>query len=125
MERRPAHISVLDGQGAPKMSRVHADNPIVEHSFPIGRHASETMFRRTLAAGKKLQVCVVGAGVSGLRAADILSSHGAQVTIMEARDRIGGRVSAPPTTNDEKRKTNIYLYRSDKRSLAGILLICK
>ncbi|KAJ3793195.1 hypothetical protein GGU11DRAFT_760128 [Lentinula aff. detonsa] len=37
-------------------------------------------------------VCVVGAGVSGLRCADILLSHGFQVTILEARDRIGGRI---------------------------------
>ncbi|KAJ3816504.1 hypothetical protein F5880DRAFT_1494228 [Lentinula raphanica] len=38
-------------------------------------------------------VCIVGAGVSGLRCADILLSRGFQVTILEARDRIGGRVS--------------------------------
>lgn len=37
-------------------------------------------------------VCVVGAGVSGLRAAGLLASHGFRVTILEARDRIGGRV---------------------------------
>ncbi|KAI1345385.1 FAD/NAD(P)-binding domain-containing protein [Xylaria sp. FL0043] len=35
---------------------------------------------------------IVGAGVSGLRCADILLSHGCRVTIMEARDRIGGRI---------------------------------
>ena len=50
------------------------------------------MFRRTLTAGRNLRVCIVGAGVTGLRAADILSRHGAQVTIFEARKRIGGRV---------------------------------
>ena len=38
-------------------------------------------------------VGVVGAGVSGLRCADILLSHGFKVTILEARDRLGGRVS--------------------------------
>ncbi|KAH6647507.1 hypothetical protein BKA67DRAFT_577696 [Truncatella angustata] len=37
-------------------------------------------------------VCVVGAGVSGLRCADILLSHGFKVTILEGRDRIGGRI---------------------------------
>ncbi|KAK6082165.1 flavin containing amine oxidoreductase [Seiridium cupressi] len=37
-------------------------------------------------------VCIVGAGVSGLRCADILLSHGFKVTILEARERIGGRV---------------------------------
>lgn len=35
---------------------------------------------------------IVGAGISGLRAADVLLQKGFQVTIIEARDRIGGRV---------------------------------
>ncbi|KAJ5887884.1 Amine oxidase [Penicillium taxi] len=35
---------------------------------------------------------IIGAGLSGLRCADILTQNGAQVTILEARDRIGGRV---------------------------------
>ncbi len=38
-------------------------------------------------------VGIVGAGISGLRCADVLLSHGFEVTILEARNRIGGRVS--------------------------------
>jgi monoamine oxidase len=38
-----------------------------------------------------LEICVVGAGLAGLRCADILLQHGFKVTILEARDRIGGR----------------------------------
>ncbi|KAI0839965.1 FAD/NAD(P)-binding domain-containing protein [Hypoxylon sp. FL0890] len=37
-------------------------------------------------------VGIVGAGVSGLRCAEILLSHGYKVTILEARNRIGGRI---------------------------------
>lgn len=39
------------------------------------------------------RVAIIGAGISGLRCADILGQNGAQVTIFEARDRVGGRVS--------------------------------
>ena len=48
------------------------------------------MIRR--AAGKVPHVCVVGAGVAGLRCADVLLQHGVKVTILEGRDRVGGRV---------------------------------
>ena len=38
-------------------------------------------------------VCIVGSGISGLRCADLLLQNGFQVTMLEARNRIGGRVS--------------------------------
>lgn len=38
-------------------------------------------------------ICIIGAGLAGLRCAEILASGGAKVTILEGRDRIGGRVS--------------------------------
>ncbi|KKZ68371.1 hypothetical protein EMCG_05957 [[Emmonsia] crescens] len=41
---------------------------------------------------KTPHVGIVGAGLAGLRCADILLDHGFRVTILEARDRIGGRV---------------------------------
>jgi NADPH-dependent 2,4-dienoyl-CoA reductase/sulfur reductase-like enzyme len=45
------------------------------------------------AVGKIPHVCVVGAGVAGLRCADLLLQHGVKVTILEGRSRVGGRVS--------------------------------
>lgn len=44
------------------------------------------------AMSTKPHVGVIGAGFSGLRCADILVQNGARVTILEARDRVGGRV---------------------------------
>jgi polyamine oxidase len=42
---------------------------------------------------KQHHVIVVGAGISGLRAASVLQRHGIAVTILEGRsDRIGGRI---------------------------------
>ncbi|KAF1962239.1 FAD/NAD(P)-binding domain-containing protein [Byssothecium circinans] len=42
-------------------------------------------------AGKIPHVGIIGAGVAGLRCADVLLQHGVKVTILEARNRIGGR----------------------------------
>lgn len=41
---------------------------------------------------QKAKVIVVGAGIAGLRAASVLQRHGVEVVILEARDRIGGRI---------------------------------
>jgi uncharacterized protein with NAD-binding domain and iron-sulfur cluster len=37
-------------------------------------------------------VGIIGAGLAALRCADILIQNGVRVTILEARDRLGGRV---------------------------------
>ncbi|KHN93903.1 amine oxidase [Metarhizium album ARSEF 1941] len=37
-------------------------------------------------------IAIIGAGLAGLRCADVLVQNGISVTIIEARDRIGGRV---------------------------------
>lgn len=42
---------------------------------------------------KDIHVCIIGGGLAGLRCAEILIEQGVRVTIIEARDRIGGRVS--------------------------------
>src|SRR5262245_31156118 len=42
------------------------------------------------------RVVVIGAGFAGLAAADALRAAGAEVTVLEARDRVGGRVWSVP-----------------------------
>src|SRR3954470_14643791 len=42
------------------------------------------------------RVCVIGAGFAGLAAADALRAGGTEVTVFEARDRVGGRVWSVP-----------------------------
>lgn len=74
-------------------SRIQRD---LESSLRLASHMENAdtteapMIRRTI--GKIPHICVVGAGVAGLRCADVLLQHGAKVTILEGRDRVGGRV---------------------------------
>ncbi len=52
-----------------------------------------TLEKYALEPSKRPHVIVVGAGISGLRAASVLQRHGIAVTILEGRtDRIGGRI---------------------------------
>ena len=68
-----------------------------------GRHATgwrallgacSTLWRgqRARPHGESETVLVIGAGAAGLAAARELGSRGVDVTVLEARDRIGGRV---------------------------------
>ena len=45
----------------------------------------------SMGTGKAERVIVVGAGMAGLVAARLLHDSGFTVTVLEARDRIGGR----------------------------------
>ncbi|KAI5467195.1 hypothetical protein BGZ63DRAFT_346411 [Mariannaea sp. PMI_226] len=50
------------------------------------------MQRRKGDPASKPHIAVIGAGISGMRCADILIQYGFNVTILEARNRIGGRL---------------------------------
>ena len=41
---------------------------------------------------RNADVLVIGAGIAGLRAAEVLVANGRRVIVLEARDRLGGRI---------------------------------
>jgi len=81
---------------------IHTRVPFVSYIFVIlGTSIEERAFSTTMtgdiptsdhSSSIKAHIGIVGAGISGLRCADILLQNGFQVTILEARDRIGGKV---------------------------------
>lgn len=48
----------------------------------------------------KKKVIVVGAGVAGLRAASKLLESGVDIVVLEARNRLGGRILTDHTDGD-------------------------
>ncbi|KAF9738961.1 polyamine oxidase 4 [Paraphaeosphaeria minitans] len=73
------------------MTRMQKDLSSSSHSegsLESNRHVMAV--RR--AVGKVPHVGIVGAGVAGLRCADVLLQHGVKVTILEGRNRVGGRL---------------------------------
>lgn len=51
---------------------------------------------------QRLHVGIVGAGLAGLRCADVLIGEGIAVTMIEARDRLGGRVSCIRSVDNKR-----------------------
>ncbi|MBT2724195.1 FAD-dependent oxidoreductase [Bacillus sp. ISL-46] len=70
-------------------------------------------------------VVIVGAGLSGLRAASLLTEQGIKCRVLEARDRIGGRVlSAPSPTRPDLGKFDLgptWFWSQHERTIANLV----
>lgn len=78
-----------DGYG---MSRIQNDLSSRTETYSDASDPRD-MFRAATVKARQIHVGIVGAGFAGLRCADVLLQHGCKVTIFEARDRLGGRVT--------------------------------
>ncbi|KAI4182766.1 MAG: hypothetical protein L6R41_005787 [Letrouitia leprolyta] len=82
------------------MSRIQQD--LNEHHSKwdsLIRTKSPGMLRRIMPKGRKPRVCVIGAGVAGMRCAQVLGEKGMDVTVLEARDRTAPEL--PPSIYDQ------------------------
>ena len=79
------------------LARTSSNTPRTMSRIYREGHDQDTRLRRSTLRGlpdgaDKPHVGIIGAGMAGLRCAEVLIQHGIQVTIIEGRDRIGGRV---------------------------------
>jgi monoamine oxidase len=61
----------------------------------------------------EVKVAIVGAGLAGLAAADVLAREGAEVVVLEARERIGGRVWSQPFAGGVAERGAEFVFESD------------
>jgi monoamine oxidase len=60
------------------------------------------------------KVAVVGAGLAGLAAADALRSRGMEVVVLEARERVGGRVWSVPFAGGVAERGAEFVFPTDE-----------
>ena len=66
-----------------------------------------------------MRVIVVGAGFAGLAAADALARAGAEVEVVEARNRVGGRVWSVPFAGAVVERGAEFILPHDKTVMAA------
>ncbi|QGF23526.1 FAD-dependent oxidoreductase [Raineyella fluvialis] len=68
-----------------------------------------------------LHVAVVGGGIAGLAAATALAERGARVTLLEAADRLGGRVAAWPLGDGRTMSRGFHAFFRQYYNLRGLI----
>lgn len=67
-----------------------------------------------------MRVAVVGAGLAGLAAADALRREGAEVVVLEARERVGGRVWSHPFAGGVAERGGEFVFPGDEELHAAV-----
>lgn len=110
----PALASVPPGIATGVDGAPAAAGALVE---PVSRTATDAaagLKEASLSGGPAANtVIVVGAGISGLRAASVLQRHGVAVVVLEGRpDRIGGRIYTSRKMNGAPRDIGKYYHHN-------------
>ncbi|EKV06138.1 Flavin amine oxidase [Penicillium digitatum] len=84
--------------------------------------APKELIEGTYAArSESKKVIVVGAGVSGLHAAAVLHRHGCEVVVLEARDRIGGRILTSRTGDRVRDIGAAWMHETSQNILVKLI----
>ncbi|PTU20433.1 hypothetical protein P175DRAFT_0440096 [Aspergillus ochraceoroseus IBT 24754] len=67
------------------------------------------------------KVIVVGAGIAGLRAAALLHRYGCEVVVLEARDRIGGRILTSRKGDHVRDIGAAWMHETSQNSLVKLI----
>ncbi len=71
--------------------------------------------------GEPRTVAVVGGGIAGLAAATVLAERGVQVTLLEASDRLGGRVASWPLGDGRTMSRGFHAFFRQYYNLRALL----
>jgi 15-cis-phytoene desaturase len=79
---------------------------------PVRRYilADEVGLGKTIEAGKKQKVAIIGGGLSGLSCAKYLSDAGHEPLVLEARGLLGGKVSAWQDEDGDWIETGLHIF---------------
>lgn len=76
---------------------------------------------RSIIDGGRQRVLVIGAGISGLAAARTLQDAGVEVVVLEAKDRIGGRIYTTRIDGESYEMGASWIHGDRKNPVAAIL----
>lgn len=87
------------------------DRRAVRHDPPAGRAVPDT----------PCSVLVIGGGIAGLAAASVLAEHGVAVRVLEASDRLGGRVASWPVDDERTMSRGFHAFFRQYYNLRSLL----